>query len=67
MAQMPNGSLVKGQYKPTCKDCAMYLSSAVTLKKPIDVVFNGSGWALASLGIGCAKMEVMYFTLWQRN
>lgn len=32
----------------------MYLSSTVTLKKRIDVVFNGSGWDLVSLGNGCA-------------
>ena len=24
MAQMPKGRSVKGQYKPICRDCAMY-------------------------------------------
>ena len=30
MAQMPKGRLAKGQYKPICRDCAMYSSSTVT-------------------------------------
>ena len=25
----PNGRLVKGQYKPICRDCAMYFSTTV--------------------------------------
>ena len=29
MAQIPTGRLVKGQYKPICKDCAMYFSPTV--------------------------------------
>ena len=35
MAQIPKGRLVKGPYKPLCRDCAMYFSTAVTesLKK----------------------------------
>ena len=29
MAQKPNGRLVKGQYKPICRDCALYFSTTV--------------------------------------
>ena len=29
MAQIPNGRLVKGKYKPICRDCAMYFSITV--------------------------------------
>ena len=29
MAQIPKGSQVKGQYKPICRDRAMYFSSTV--------------------------------------
>ena len=31
MAQIPKGRLVKGPYKPICRDCAIYFSTTVTL------------------------------------
>ena len=30
MAQIPKGRLVKGPYKPICRDCAIYFSITVT-------------------------------------
>ena len=30
MAQIPRGRLVKGPYKPICRDCAIYFSITVT-------------------------------------
>ena len=41
MAQIPKGRLAKGQYKPICRDCAMYFLSTVffILKK---IPFDGS-------------------------
>ena len=32
MAQIPNGRLVKGRYKPICSDCAMYFETTVPLR-----------------------------------
>ena len=29
MAQIPKGRLVKGSYKPRCRDCDIYFSSTV--------------------------------------
>ena len=29
MAQIPKGRLVKGPYKPICRDCAIYFSITV--------------------------------------
>ena len=29
MAQIPKGRLVKGPYKPICRDCAIYFSTTV--------------------------------------
>ena len=29
MAQMPKSRLVKGPYKPICRDCAIYFSTTV--------------------------------------
>jgi len=29
MAQIPKGGLVKGPYKPICRDCAIYFSTTV--------------------------------------
>ena len=31
MAQIPKGRLVKGPYKPICRDCAIYFSTTVHL------------------------------------
>ena len=33
MAQIPNGRLIKGQYTPICRDCAMYYFKANPPKK----------------------------------
>ena len=51
MAQIPNGRLVKGQYKPKCRDCAIYFSTAVYgrlyLNDPNAIIrnsMNQSGW-----------------------
>ena len=33
MAQIPNGRLVKGPYKPICRNCAMYFSTTVGMKE----------------------------------
>ena len=30
MAQIPKGRLVKGPYKPICRDCAIYFSITVS-------------------------------------
>ena len=30
MAQIPKGGLVKGPYKPICRDCAIYFSTTIT-------------------------------------
>ena len=35
MAQIPKGSLVKGPYKPICRDCAIYFSTTVPSQKSI--------------------------------
>ena len=38
MAQIPKGGLVKGPYKPICRDCAIYFSTTVSC-----LVFIGIG------------------------
>ncbi len=37
MAQIPKGRLVKGPYKPICRDCAIYFS--ITVPPDLDAVF----------------------------
>ena len=40
MAQIPKGRLVKGPYKPICRDCAIYFSITVNVGK--DAASHGS-------------------------
>ena len=42
MAQIPKGRLVKGQYKPICRDCTMYCKSrSISRLKPPNRLVKG--------------------------
>ena len=50
MAQIPKGRLVKGPYKPICRDCAMYFSTTVgVFKQEMEAVWVAKTLCLATM------------------
>ena len=52
MAQIPKGRLVKGPYKPICRDCAMYFSITVDM-------WGSSRFQRHCPNVNCSKSQLI--------
>ena len=58
MAQILKGRLVKGAYKPICRDCAIYF--AITVLVTVIVIFCLFAWQFFH-GFGSRGMKISIF------
>ena len=61
MAQIPKGTLVKGPYKPICRDCAIYFS--ITVRRLFFVAQFVAGGSMASLMWTLVLLMLLFYSL----